>query len=163
MRPQKPFPAGTVKHMEYLLTRSKSLDEHRRIQSIYFRAKFGYDALQVSKMVGLKVQTVRNIHSAYLKEGEAALRFKDKGGRHRFYLNLIEEENFLNQFKQAGELGRIVEISRVRAAYEQWVGGKVAKSTVYRLLERHGWRKLVPRTKHPKGCDEVIEQFKKNF
>jgi hypothetical protein len=26
----------------------------------------------------------------------------------------------------------------------------VARSTVYRLLERHGWRKVVPRPRHPK-------------
>jgi hypothetical protein len=37
-----------------------------------------------------------------------------------------------------------LEVSRVKAAYEQALGRKVPKSTVYRMLARHGWRKVVP-------------------
>ena len=39
-----------------------------RIQSIYFRARYGYSASEIARIVGLKPQTVRNMHSFYLKE-----------------------------------------------------------------------------------------------
>jgi Winged helix-turn helix len=34
---------------------------------------------------------------------------------------------------------------------------------MYRLLNRHGWRKLVPRPVHPKANKEEQEQFKKTL
>ena len=40
-------------------------------------------------------------------------------------------------------------------------GKAVARSTVYRLLERHGWRKVVPRPRHPKADVAAQAAFKK--
>jgi hypothetical protein len=36
-------------------------------------------------------------------------------------------------------------------------------STTYRLLARHGWRKVQPDTKHPKSDPALQDEFKKNF
>jgi transposase len=41
------------------------------------------------------------------------------------------------------------------------VGHEVHKSTISRLLRRHGWRKPMPRPVHPKASPEAQEQFKK--
>lgn len=38
----------------------------------------------------------------------------------------------------------------IHAAYEERIGCQVAASTVYRMLARHGWRKVAPDTGHPK-------------
>ena len=51
-----------------LISVSSILDEYRRIQSIYFRARYGYSTSEIARIVGLKPQTVRNMHSFYLKE-----------------------------------------------------------------------------------------------
>jgi hypothetical protein len=147
--------------MEKLLALTSSLSEYRRIQSIYLRSKYGYSAPQIARMVGLKLQTVRNIHSAYLKEGAASLQLIGKGGRHPCNLTSEEEDAFLAVFERKGKVGGILEISQVHRAYEEKLGKKVPKSTVYRLLHRHGWRKLAPRSKHPKGDIEVTKRFKK--
>jgi hypothetical protein len=37
----------------------------------------------------------------------------------------------------------------------------LAASTVYRMLDRHGWRKLVPRPRHPKADVAAQAAFKK--
>jgi hypothetical protein len=39
----------------------------------------------------------------------------------------------------------------------------VHNSTIYRLLDRHGWRKLVPRPRHPKANEREQAIFKKTF
>ena len=161
MRPQQPFPKGTTERMKQLLTSTHSLNEYRRIQSIYLRAKYGYSAVQIADMVGLKTQTIRNLHSAYLKEGESILQLPGQGGRHRSNLSSEEEAALLTAFEVDGQLGGIVEVSQIHRAYEQRVGRSVPNSTVYRLLHRHGWRKLAPRGKHPKGNEALIERFKK--
>jgi hypothetical protein len=38
----------------------------------------------------------------------------------------------------------------VKAAYEKAIGHATSDSTVYNLLHRRGWRKLMPRPYHPK-------------
>ena len=37
---------------------------------------------QIADMVGFDVGTVRNLHSAFLRDGEAALKLSGKGGRY---------------------------------------------------------------------------------
>jgi transposase len=161
MRPQKPFPAGTTERMRQLLASAHSLNEYRRIQSIYFRARYGYSAVQIADMVGLKIQTIRNLHAAYLKEGEAVLRLSGKGGRHRSNLSMQEEDALLSAFEEDGKLGDMLEVGQIQRVYEQRLGRSVPNSTVYRLLHRHGWRKLAPRPQHPSGDDACITAFKK--
>jgi len=45
----------------------------------------------------------------------------------------------------------------------QTLGYKVPASSVYRMLERHGWRKIVPRPSHPKADPQAQEAFKKTL
>ncbi len=41
------------------------------------------------------------------------------------------------------------------------LGPRIALSTLYRVLARHGWRKLAPDTAHPKGDPLQRDAFKK--
>jgi len=45
--------------------------------------------------------------------------------------------------------------------FEKRIGLKVSKSTIYRLLHRHNWRKIVPLPFHPEQNKEVQAAFKK--
>jgi hypothetical protein len=47
-------------------------------------------------------------------------------------------------------------------SYEQAIGHPTSNSTIYNLLARHGWRKLMPRPFHPKRDIAAQEAFKKN-
>jgi hypothetical protein len=64
---------------------------------------------------------------------------------------LEEERQLLKDFLAQAERGGILEVSRVKAAYEQFLGRKVPKSTVYRMLAPHGWCKVMPRPCHLKA------------
>ena len=50
---------------------------------------------------------------------------------------------------------------RFPKAFEKKVGHPVARFTIYRLLERHDWRKIAPRPRHPKADSEDQDAFKK--
>jgi transposase len=52
-------------------------------------------------------------------------------------------------------------VNEVKAVYEEAVGRSVPKSTVYRMLARHGWRKIAPRPCHPKADPQKMEAFEK--
>jgi hypothetical protein len=59
--------------------------------------------------------------------------------------------------------GEIATVAKIKEDYEKLVGQTVHKTTIYRLLERHQWRKIVPRQSHPKVNEQEQEAFKKNF
>jgi hypothetical protein len=40
----------------------------------------------------------------------------------------------------------MLNIHDLKAAYEKAIGHATSNSTVYNLLTRHGWRKLMPKT-----------------
>ena len=78
--------------------------------------------------------------------------------------NFFEPNQTLNtQLNNYNTNTGIYEVSRIKTAYESKIGKKVPKSTVYRMLDRHNWREVVPRTKHPKSDKEAQENFKKTF
>jgi transposase len=161
MRPKTRFPAGTTEKMEALLKTVKDLSEYKRVQCIFFRAKFDYSAELITQITGYKLQTVRNIHSSFLKQGEKALKINKKGGRYNELLTIKEEKKLIDEFDEKANKGGIIEVSKIHKAYEERANKKVAKSTVYRMLDRHNWRKITPRPSHPKSSAENMEQFKK--
>ena len=66
------------------------------------------------------------------------------------------------QYKARAEKGELVEISEIETAYQQAVGHSIGTSQIYYVLHRHGWRKVMPRSRHPKkASEEVIETSKK--
>jgi hypothetical protein len=52
-------------------------------------------------------------------------------------------------------------VSVVQRAFEALVGHKVAQTTIYRMLDLHDWRTIIPRPRHPKSNTEAQEGFKK--
>lgn len=156
------FSPSVALRLEPLMLRAKDKESLRRIQAIYFRARFGDTALQVSQRTGLKLGTVHNLHSRWRKEGEAALELEVRGGRHHAYLTLEEERSWLHEtFGEQALAAGILEVSRIHRAYEQKIGRTVAHTTVYDMLHRHGWRKIAPRPQHPQGDPAAQEAFKK--
>jgi hypothetical protein len=77
-------------------------------------------------------------------------------------LSIDQEDEVLRPFLEKAGIGDILIVSPIKIAYEQAVGHVVPKSTIYRLLARHGWRKSAPRPRHPMANKEAQEEFKKN-
>ena len=77
-------------------------------------------------------------------------------------MSFAEEEQLLAPFREQTEKGELVEVSAIEAAYRETVGHSIGTSQIYYVLHRHGWRKVMPRRKHPKkATEEVIETSKK--
>ena len=82
-------------------------------------------------------------------------------GNHR-NLSYAEEEALLEPFRQDSNAGKTVSVHDIETAYREAVGHSIGTSQIYYVLHRHGWRKVMPRSKHPKkASDEVIETSKK--
>ena len=83
------------------------------------------------------------------------------GGRRYGYMTIEEERQFLSKFIDEASQGGILVVSRIQRAFETIVGHKVAHTTIYRMLDRHDWRTIIPRPRHPKGSPEARAGFKK--
>ena len=120
-------------------------------------------AAEIALEIGLARQTVHNLVAAYNRHGPKALESPGKGRRQRAYLSLEQEQAVVDQFLTQSEAGRVSTGLQVKPALEKAVGHPVAKTTVYRILQRHQWRKVAPRPRHPKSSAVEQEAFKKTF
>jgi hypothetical protein len=60
----------------------------------------------------------------------------------------------LSPYFEQAKVGAIATAVQIKQAFETQVRQEVAETTIYRLLARHGWRKLVPRPVHPKADED---------
>lgn len=121
------------------------------------------EAAQIALHTGTTERTVHEVISGYNRQGVEAIETPGKGGRRRGYMSLTEEKNFLTQFMDSALTGLITNATKIKRAYEAKIGQKVHQSTIYRLLERHEWRKVMPRSHHPGTNFEEQEKFKQEF
>ena len=118
-------------------------------------------AEEIAKHTGVSVPTVRRVISGYNRLGLAALETPGKGGRRHEYLTVEQERELLAPCFARAERGEIATAGEIKQVFETQVGHEVDESTIYRLLHRHRWRKLVPRPRHPKANAEEQATFKK--
>ncbi len=118
-------------------------------------------AEEIARHTGVSVTTVRRVIASYNREGLCSIETSGKGGRRHEYLTAEQEQEFLAPFFARGESGELVTAGEIKRAFEARVGHEVEESTIYRLLHRHGWRKLMPRPRHPKASAEEQATFKK--
>lgn len=151
-----------AEEVKQLMNGTKNKEEFRRYQSIYLRVSEKMPASLIAKITGLSESHVHRVHSQCKKKGLGAISSGKKGGRYRSYLSIEQERKMLEEIEQKAIIGGVVEISKVHKIFEETVGSKVALYTAYRLLHRHGWRKIVPRPYHPKQQKDAVETFKKS-
>lgn len=124
-----------------LLSTTKKKSDFQRIQCLWLRMEFNMSAIEISKVTNLKPGTVRKIWSLYRRKGTDGILCKDKGGRKHAYMTLEEEKLFLSPFLIKAEQDGTLIAADLKTAFENSIGQKVPKSTIYRLLKRHGWKR----------------------
>lgn len=120
-------------------------------------------AENIALHVGVSKRTVHELISRFNRMGTQAIETKGKGGRRTSYMSWKQEKQFLAQFQLPAQKGMITTITRIKQAFEQQVGHQVHMTTIYRLLHRHQWRKIIPRPHHPDVDEEKQREFKDNF
>jgi len=118
-------------------------------------------ARSIALHCGVSVPTVRVVIATYNRNGPAALDTPGTGGRRNQYLSLAQEQALLAPFFDRAAKGQLATIAEIQHALEAQLAHTVHPSTVYRLLQRHHWRKQVPRPTHPQADPEQQRAFKK--
>src|SRR5512137_1449058 len=134
--------------------------QRERIQMVLLRES-GMTQPAIAEAMGVSLSTVNRAHMAYDGGGIKALKPKPIGGRQSENITLSEEKALLARFAKAAGAGEMLNIHDLKATYEKAIGHETSKSTIYNLLARHGWRKLMPRPFHPRRDIAAQNAFKK--
>jgi transposase len=155
-----------VEHLrvEEIDTRIKQCTEPwriRRWQVIRCALVHPKPAAEIALEVGLARQTVHNLVAAYNRQGPQAMETPGHGQRQRAYLGLGQEQAVVRKFLRKSAVGQVSTGTEIKPALERAIGRRVHKTTVYRILKRQQWRKVVPRPRHPEASGEEQAAFKK--
>ena len=112
---------------------------------------------EIALHTGVSPTTVHRIIARYNRLGPTAIGQSTKGGRYHEYLTIEQERAFLQPFFARAKRGEIATAEQIHQAFE----AEVQSATVYRLLQRHGWRKVAPRARHPKANQAEQDAFHK--
>ena len=160
-------PAGGIEHVvaaRELLRSAKTAAELRRAQAVLLPLDLGLSLEQTARAIGRSVNATCAIRTRFAKIAEGVMeppRAKTTLRNHAL-ADLEREASILDEVLADAQKGGIVVIPQLKPLIEAKLGKSVALSTVYRMLARHGWRKLAPDTYHPQGDAERREVWKKN-
>ena len=105
MRPRSMFPEGTATRTAVLMKQAKTVADYRRILCVHLRAAFGESNPVIAAKTGLSESTIRKVHAAFLRRGEAALTTRPRGGRRRAHLTVVEEAAVVHPFLAKAKAG----------------------------------------------------------
>jgi transposase len=155
-----------VSQAQKAVAQATSLKELRAAQAVLLPAIMGATLTQTGALLGVGRATVARLQAEFRqakKPTVVAGKQRNWGGRRNALLTVEEEEEFLAPWLEQARRGGVLVVSPLRAALAQRLGKRVKASVLYRLLARHGWRKVAPDTRHPKSDPQVQEGWKKNF
>src|ERR1035438_5807082 len=160
-RPRRIDPL-VVKRAQMTAAVTTSVESLRQCQAVLLPALFGATLEQTAAVLGVGRATVPRLPAALRKHKWARPNpTRNWGGRRKSLLTQKEEVAFLKPWLESAATGHLVVVSPIRAALAHRLGQPVKPSVVYRLLARHGWRKVAPDTRHPKSKPEVQEEGEK--
>lgn len=152
-----------VRRAQDTAAKATSVEALRRCQAVLLPGLLGATLEQTAAALGVGRATVGRLQAAFRHEKTASAKAsRNWGGRRSSLLTPEEEREFLQPWLLQARGGSVVVVSPIRAALAQRLQQPVKPSVVYRLLARHGWRKVAPDTRHPKSKPEVQEDWKKN-
>lgn len=140
--------------------KSKDIKEEKRLHAIELRGT-GMTNKQVAEKLDTSEKVIGNWMCKFKKEGLSGLLKKGQKGNRR-NLTFEQEREFLSKYEERANKGQIIDVAEMKEDYIKLVGHSIGTSQIYCVLKRHGWRKVMPRSKHPKkSSEEVIEASKK--
>jgi len=149
-----------IERAKQMRDQSTSITQYRKSLSVILIGKLGLTADLVSEILGVSRRTIfrsrDEIRNLDVTDN------KLWGGRRHCSMTVEEEEEFLKKWENLATGGGILTVPSIHAALVERLGHDVPMSTTYRLLARHGWRKIQPDTKHPKSDPALQDEFKKN-
>jgi transposase len=130
-----------------LLHKTKSKKEFERLLCMWLKMALSLSSRQIAIAIGWTPASVRRIQARFAREGIECFASKPTGGRKRENISMEREKQILTKFARQTKRGTVLNVQQIKHAYELSAGKSVSRSTIYRLIERHGLRRFLPRAR----------------
>lgn len=138
--------------IEEVRRKNREKRTERRLYALTLRAE-GETLEEIAKRTGYQRGSVSVLIRKYFQKGISAIVGNHCGGNRR-NMSIEREAALLEKHRKKAEKGHMLDVQELKQEYEQEVGHQISNGQIYRVLQRHGWRKVMPRSKHPKRASE---------
>jgi transposase len=154
--------AALVAEAQTLAAQAHDIRQLRIAQAVLLPALADMTLDQTAIALGVGRATVARLQTRFRRRGDKTAPVRSAwGGRRRALMTWEQEQAFVAAWKAQAERGELVVLTPLRAALDKQLGRRVKPSVVYRLVQRHRWRKVAPDTRHPKADPSVQAEWKK--
>jgi len=157
------LPHQSTEELDKLLANTVGYWRVKRLLVIRHAQECPQTAQEIGDHIGFAKQTVHHIIASYNNHGLAGIEAKGRGQRQKAYLTLEEESAFFAPFIEKASSGLLCTTQEIQESYKQTFGISPHRTTIQRMLKRHGWRKIVPRPAHAKQNLQEQAEFKKKL
>ncbi len=141
---RKPKGHDVVEKVKEELSRVRSADELRELQAVLLPLEPGLTIEETASALGRSIRWVTQVRNNYLQEQKAVMPIRPgKGGRRRQNLTIEDEIDFLTPFFEQAEKQGFLTVCEIHLALQEHLGREIPLSSVYNLLNRHGWRERI--------------------
>lgn len=144
-----------------MLQTIKDAKLHKKVEVLQLRME-GYKYSEIETITKYSASRASALVCIYVHDGISYFETEHRVGGNRQNISFEEESAMLAKFKEAARAGQIVTVSDNKAVFKEYSGHESGSGTIYTVLKQHGWRKVMPHSKHPKkASDEAIAASKK--
>lgn len=151
-----------TKRIRKKMKETKDANAYRRLEVVALLGE-GKAPLEVAEITNFHPKYVRTLGCKFNRNGlESFVDDGRKGGNNRS-MSPEGASEFLKQFEEKAKSGQVITVEEISMEFNKQTGKeRESLSTIYYFLHSHGWRMVMPRSKHPKkASNEVIEASKK--
>lgn len=134
----------------------------RRALAVLLPAETGVSQDTAARVLSIGLATLKRyqmrMHRQAHGRGPACT---PRGGRHNQTVTLEFERQYFGEWVERAKQGGVVVVKQMREHMQQRAGKRIPLYTLYRMLARHGWRKVEPDTRHPHSDPAAQAAFKK--
>ena len=151
-----------AKELRKSMEKIEKSSAYKKVLAVALRGEGKKDG-EIADITGFHSDMIGRFAKRYKEGGLEGLIFDGRKGGNSRNMSDEEEKEFLSQFEEMAKNGKITTVADIAKAYDEKVDKKhESNSTVYYLLQKHGWRQIMPQTAHPgKASEAEIEASKK--
>jgi len=121
----------------------------KRLQVIMLRYE-GKKDWEIAEKLGYHRKRVSQLCAEFKTVGLEKYAQHKYGGNNQVLSN-SEEEEIISAFEEQAEKGQLVSVQEIKRAFDEKRGKDTGRGYIYYVLKRHNFRKVMPRSKHPKA------------
>jgi len=146
--------------LELLIT-TENVNLYRKLEVIYY-ASLGWTNATIATATRYSLSRVSDLVSEYATNGIGYFTEEHRKGGNNRNLQPEDERAVVEVFAEQAKNGQVVKLDEIKREYDKKCGKTAGLSTFYRYIHRMNWRRVMPRSQHPKKADdEAIEASKK--